>query len=225
MSKLRLVLLIALCAVWPATARAQSDFIDWLQQQSGPGPYHTYFKGYEIRAYCPKANEKYDLRRVWDCFLDDPDLTKWVLSFDTTYAKTYNRRLFLDDPSDVREISQDRYTIAFVYRPNIYLKVGGTFDLLRFSSDQGNAFSFWKVGFGPRLIVSPFARHITDRNTKHSGSLHRLIQLQIDAPYVPQGFKATDFNNTVSKFESGPEFQVRTSLVIDSSALLRAIHP
>src|ERR1043166_8563103 len=152
MSKLRLVLLIALCAVWPATARAQSDFIDWLQQQSGPGPYHTWFTGYEVRAYCQPngvaAQDDYPnkvRRRIYNCFLDDPDLTKTVLSFNATYSKTYNRRLFLDD-SDTRLISQDRYTIAYVYRPNIYLKVGGTFDLLKFSSDNpGNAFSIWKV--------------------------------------------------------------------------------
>src|ERR1043166_2658527 len=216
MSKLRLVLLIALCAVWPATARAQSDFIDWLQQQSGPGPYHNYFKGYEIRIWCPPTGlgiMDTTARQVWNCFLDDAERTGGVLSFDATYAKTDVKRLFLDDPTDVREVREQRYTLAYVYRANRYLKVGGTLDFLRFASDQGNLFSFWRLGFGPRLTFAPTGGATT--TNRRAASLNRLIQLQIDATYVPKGFVAADYNNAISRFDSGPEYQVRSSLVID----------
>jgi hypothetical protein len=220
-------MLFALCAVWPANAHAQSDIIDWLQQGSGPGPYKSY-KGYELRVFClPTGVGIMDTakRKVWNCLLDDPDRTRAVLSFGTNWASTENTRLFIDDPSDVREVKERRWTTAFTYRMSSLLSVGGTLDFMQFKSDQGNAFSFWRVGIGPRLIFTPCGKCTATNPPSRSSSAGQFLHLQLDATYVPQGLKASDFGNTVSKYDPGASFQVRTSLVLDGAVILRAIHP
>jgi hypothetical protein len=52
-----------------------------------------------------------------------------------------------------------------------------------------------------------------------------VVHFQIDATFIPQGLKASDFNNTVSKYDPGPSYQVRASVLFDGAAILRAIHP
>src|SRR5262245_13024077 len=161
MRRLRLLVLAVVCAVWPATVHAQSEILDWLQGGSGPGPYHAYGTGYEVRVWCrPTGIGVMDTakRKVWNCLLDDPDRTSAVLSFGTTWASSGNNRLFVDDLNDVRDVKERRLTAAFTYRANRLLSVGGTVDAIQFKSDQGNAFSFWRLGIGPRLVFTPCGR-------------------------------------------------------------------
>src|SRR5262249_31086564 len=155
--------------------------------------------------------------------LDDPDRTKAVLSFTNSYLSSDNRQLFLDNPADVREVKERVFGATLTYRPNKYLNVGGSLDFIRFSSDQGNAFSFWRVRIGPRLLFTPLAGVMT--TDPRSSSVSRTIHLQIDTIWLTKGLKASDFNDTISKYDPGAEFQVRTSLAIDFAVLLRAIHP
>ena len=54
MTKVRLSVLLIFCALWPASARAQSDFIDWLAEFSGPGPFQGFTVG--TRAMCMRDN-------------------------------------------------------------------------------------------------------------------------------------------------------------------------
>jgi hypothetical protein len=215
-----------LCAIWPAHAFAQSDTYDWLQGGSGPGPYKSVFTGYEVRVWCPPTGVGVmdtAKRKVWNCLLDDPDRTKGVLSFSQDWASSGNARLFVDDVTDVRDVKESISTIAFTYRANPYFSYGGTVEFMHFSSDQGNAFSTWRLGLGPRLVFTPFAgAKIT--NPRWS-SANRFVHLQVDTTYLPQGLKASDFGNTVSRYDPGPSFQVRTTLALDGAILLRAIHP
>jgi len=227
MRKVLLIGLVALCALaQPANSFAQGEFIDWLEGLSGPGPYKSVLTGYDVRVWCPSKGEGLAdsrARKIWNCLLDDADRTRGVLSFGSSFASSGNRRLFLDDQADVRDVKERRFTTAFVYRLNRVLDVGGSFDAIRFSSDQGNAFSFWRVGFGPRVILTPLGA--AKPQNRRAGSVNRVLHFQLDATYIPQGVKAQDFNNGVSRFDAGEEFQVRTSLVVDGAALLRAIHP
>jgi len=225
MKRTRSLILLVLCAVWPATARGQSDTADWVQQGSGPGPYTSVFTGYEVRVWClPTGVAVSDSRsqKIWNCLFDDPDKTRAVLSFSQNWASSDTSQLFVDDPTDVREVKQRRYTTALTYRANSVLNVGGTIDAIQYKSDQGNAFSFWRLGLGPRLVFTPFGAFKVS-NTNLS-SLNRLIHLQVDTTWIPQGIKASDFNNTISRYSPGGTFQVRTTLAIDLAFVLQAIH-
>src|SRR5262249_17428324 len=120
MTKARLLILLVLCAVWPATAHGQSETADWIQGGSGPGPSTTPFIGYEVRVWClpTSAAANTAKRRAWDCLLNDPEKTRAVLSFGQTFASSGNHQLFVDDLNDVRNVKLRRYTTAFTYRAN-----------------------------------------------------------------------------------------------------------
>jgi hypothetical protein len=240
MRKVRLLMVFALCAVWPTGAFAQSDFIDWLQQQSGPGPYkNSSLFAYEVRIWClPKADEALNadptaqareltaLRKVRSCLADDPNRTRSALSIGGTFTSTGNSRLFLDDPIDVREVHEKVFSFAYVHRINPVIDLGGALSLLRFSGDQGvggSAFTFWRFGLGPRIVLIPWgACNVPSRRVS---ALARVIGLQFDGTWVPQTFTARDYGNTVSKFDAGPEFQVRASLVVNAGVLVQALWP
>jgi len=222
-------MLFVLCAVWPAVARAQSDVIDWIQQQSGPGPYdNSWLKlgAFNARLWCwakdGVAPEPSVLRELRRCWIDNPNEIQWVLSFGGEFAHNYKDQLFLDDPTDRREISEWRFTTAVLYHANSVFDIGGTVDAVRFSSSQGNAFSFWRLGVGPRLMFTPCFRC---KVPKEWGAVKRIVLLQLDSTFFPQGFKASDYGNTVSKFDSGPEFQARASVVLDGGALVQKLWP
>jgi hypothetical protein len=224
MTRARLLILLILCAVWPAVAHAQSDTADWAQGGSGPGPYTAPFTGYEVRVWClpTSAAANTAQRRAYDCLLNDPEKTQAVLSFGQMFASSGNKQLFVDDPTDVRDVKLRRYTTAFTYRANAVLSVGGTVDAIQYTSDQGNAFSFWRLGLGPRLVFTPFGAF--KPNDPNRSALSQIIHLQVDTTWLPQGIKASDYNNTVSRYNPGATFQVRTTLAIDYAFVLQAIH-
>jgi hypothetical protein len=197
-----------------------------VQGGSGPGPYTSAFTGYEVRVWClptSTAATNTAKRQAWDCLLDDPDKTRAVLSFGQMFASSGNNQLFVDDLTDVRDVKLRRYTTAFTYRANAVLSVGGTVDAIQYTSDQGNAFSFWRLGLGPRVVFTPFGA-FKPKNPDRS-ALSRLIHLQVDTTWLPDGIKASDFNNTVSRYNPGATFQVRCTLAIDFAFVLQAIHP
>jgi hypothetical protein len=228
MSKLRLVLLIALCAVWPATARAQSDFIDWLQQQSGPGPYWNQTRvvgAFDVRFACwstPGAPQVNSVLGQWRrCLIDNPNDVTGSLSFGMNWGTTGRKQLFIDDPSDVREVLEKRISIRYLGRVNHYFDFGGAFNITRFASDEGNAFGFWRVGMGPILTFFPCGDRC--EKSRDWATLNRLVRFQAEATWYYPGFKASDYNNAVSKFNSGYEYQVRSSIVLDAGALVQVL--
>jgi len=237
MKRVRFVLLLGMCFVWPASAFAQSDFIDWLQSQSGPGPYKNQLVAYEVRIWClprPLVNptkeeldtEAKPFRKLRNCLADDYDRTRSALSIGGTFTSTANRQLLLDDPADVREVRENVFSFAYIHRINRVIDLGGALSLLRFAGDQGSggsAFTFWRVGIGPRIVVIPCGN--CQMPSKRLNSLVRAGELQFDGTWVPQTFSARDYGNTVSKFEAGPEFQVRVAVVLNAGALVQALWP
>ena len=65
MTRVRLIVLVGLFALCcPAGAYAQSDFLDWLDSFSGPGPFHGVTIG--MRTVCLRDNAG---KLVWFCAL------------------------------------------------------------------------------------------------------------------------------------------------------------
>ena len=48
----------------------------------------------------------------------------------------------------------------------------------------------------------------------------RILRLELENTFIPQGFDGEDFGNLETKFDSGPEFVTRAGIVIDFGPLL-----
>lgn len=220
------VMLTAALAMWPAVTYAESDIIAWLEGLSGPGPFHVKGKSFEQRLFClPKGEGKADTaaRQMWNCFADDDEKVQALFTFTISSGSTGSAQLFKDDPNDVRDVHQLTIETMASYRANRVIDVGGGVQFIRFSSDEGASFSFWRVGLTPlRLTLTPFGflKPVSPR----SKGLPRLIHLQFEDTLL-QGISGSDFNNFKTTYHTDREFQARASILFDFAALLRAIHP
>jgi hypothetical protein len=222
MTRTRLIVLFALVTAWPAGAYAQSDVIDWWNQLSGPGPFHNTLKGYELTGVCYPLNSF-----CWSNdginLLDDTHKTdaKWLVKVGTTWASTGSQQLFQDDTADVRDVKELTISPFVMYRASPIVDVGAGFHFIRFSSDQGATFSFWRVGLVPgRLVVAPLG---LINATGRARFARRLFRFQIEAVWLHEGFSGADFNNTKTKFSVGNEYQTRLAALIDGVAAYRLL--
>jgi hypothetical protein len=213
----------------PTTARAQSEIIDWLANLSGPGPFANKGRGYDVNVLC------YPLKS--DCWSNDGiDLqddtkpeeqrhrnnAKVVVRVGYSYAWTGSQQLFQDDTTDVRNVKENIISTAVMYRANPIVDVGAGIDFIRFSSDEGAAFSFWRTGWVPaRVSVTPLG--LIDAKTGRARFTRRLFHLNLEAIWLHEGFSGADFNNAKTKFSVGNEYQTRLSLLIDGVAVARLI--
>lgn len=226
-------LLLALVVMRPIGAHAQSDVIDWLNQLSGPGPFNTFVKGvgkgYDINALCLPISVS------WDCYLNDgvSDTTtagndaKWILRFGNTFASTGTQPLFQDDPNDKRNVAARTISTIFMYRANRIVDVGAGFRWVTYSTSDAPVFSFTRTGYVPVSIrVTPLGLLNAPDRFKWPARwkyLNRLVHFDAEWIRYTEGFSGTDFNNTVTKFSVGPEYQARLGYLIDGVALTRLI--
>jgi hypothetical protein len=213
----------------PTAARAQSDIIDWLANLSGPGPFNNKGRGYESNVVCYPVKS--------DCWTNDGiDLqddkkpegdrhrnnAKLVVRIGYSYAWTGSQQLFQDDTTDVRDVKEQIISTSIMYRANPVVDVGAGLDFMRFSSDQGAAFGFWRTGWVPaKLSVTPLG--LIDAKDGRARFTRRLFHLNLEAIWIHDGFSGADFNNTKTKFSVGNEYQTRLSLLIDGVAAYRLI--
>jgi hypothetical protein len=104
-----------------------------------------------------------------------------------------------------------------MYRANRIVEAGAGFSFIRLSSDDGAAFSFWRVGLIPaRMSVTPFG--LLPGMTERRIAFRRLFHLQADAIWFYEGVSGLDFNNTKTKFSVGSEYRVRLALLVNAPA-------
>jgi len=132
-------MLAIVCAVWPATAHAQSDIFDWLQPGSGPGPYRSSV-GLFTRLFCVKeepvtqraatpANGEPDVQHHVTSCLDDTDpKIKIVVDLHYGHVTSHNPR-FNDpvatlEPLNIAPITVDHFDVSYSYRVSPLLDVG-----------------------------------------------------------------------------------------------------
>src|SRR3954469_24966725 len=95
MRKALVIGLVALCALMrPASAFAQSEFLDWLESLSGPGPFHGYFMSLNSRVLCTFSDGR-EQRAGW-CFDDTSDTIKSVLTAEFAVASSDSNIRFAD---------------------------------------------------------------------------------------------------------------------------------
>jgi len=228
------IVAVVVFAGWPAGAYAASDILGFLGELSGPGPWKINFAGVEERLWCqPTAAASADSQKqkFADCLLDRPDKTRAVVSFQATWAGTGVTQLFKDDPSDVREAREFTMSVAYMYRVSSFFQVGAGASFMHFYSGDAPDksvnpspnpdFGFTRLGLIPaRVTLTPFG---TLGSSNREKAVYRLVSLQFETTWIPQGFSGSDFNNSKTAYKVGGDYQTRAVVILDGAAAIRAI--
>ncbi len=127
MARRRLAVLIVWFATWPAGAFAQGDFIDYLNQFSGPGPFYGHIQSLNLRLLCMKdvGNDSHDFD---SCISDTDEKIRTVIDMNFGLAASGDNRRFSDappqDPLNTLPVRSFRVGATYSYRVSPMLDVG-----------------------------------------------------------------------------------------------------
>jgi hypothetical protein len=189
-------------SLWPALADA--SIWSWLEELSGPGPFTggmvtvtlACVKGHQLDFCAIPTEEKRQSIALRLGSLSSGD----ALRFKDLPDTDENRRSV-----HVKPVS-----VLWLLRVHPSLQIGPGIGFMRVSGQDFHAFS--KLSLTPlSAAFSPFALRSRWANKPAA----HLFRFEIDESFFPQGFKGSDFENTRTKFDSGPEFLTRFGMVID----------
>lgn len=69
-----------------------------------------------------------------------------------------------------------------------------------------------------KLVLTPMNASLTPFTLKWDTKYARILRLELDNSFVPQGFTGADFKNSRTRFDSGSEFITRAAVVVDLTA-------
>ena len=213
MTRTRLLLMMIALLAWPGQAHAARGFWGWLEELSGPGPFTGIFVT-SVTVACAGGQAT----RLGSCVDTRRDVS--------TIRRTLVVRIGVFDSgdgprfTDLPETDADNQgKVRLTAVTGLYLfRLHPSFDIgtgLGFVNLSGEGFdSFYKLVLTPvNASFAPFALKWPESRYA------RLLRLELDNSFVPQGFTGADFNNSRTKFDSGPEFLTRAAIVLDATAL------
>lgn len=209
MRSIRLFLLMAVVVLWPAVSDA--SLLSWLEQLSGPGPFH----GVVVSSTVLCGPDTKALR---------PCLVQTTKTRQTVVVKL-GRFRSVDGPrfKDLPSTDADNQGVVHAVPVSGYwLFRVGAFDI-------GPGAGFLRLsgpGFDPvyKLSLTPLSMSFSPLVLRwRNNPWARVVRLELDTSYFPQGFKGTDFNNTRTSFDSGSEFLTRAGVVVDFGAIANRV--
>jgi len=200
MKRVVLILLAAMCALArPANVYAQSDFIDWLEAFSGPGPFHTYYTlSIGTRVLC--TYDEGTRHRVSTCLSDIDPKIKTVLTAEYAWASSHDNARFtgVSDPLNNAPVNSSRVMVNYYYRFSPMLDVGV----------GGGAFVFTGDGFDNQThpLLTPLALTFTPLGYLRSEKWvkwGRVIRVKFAEKYVLGDIAAADFKSPANYLKHG----------------------
>jgi hypothetical protein len=205
-----LLLFTGLVAYWPSTAHAES-WLSWLEELSGPGP----FTGYMVSFTVPCKQQDNGLRRWKDCNFGTKEKPQTlVIKFGRYGSDGRPRFKDLEDTpfDDRREVKTAPVSVLWMFHVHRSFQLGPGVGFMRVSGDGFDGFS--------KLSLTPLSASFTPLALGWNRRWAYVLRLEFDSSYFAQGFDRADFQNTHTKFDSGPEFLTRTGIVFDATALI-----
>jgi hypothetical protein len=209
MKRAALFVTVLVCALGrPVGAYAQSDFIDWLESFSGPGPFHTYYPlSIGGRILC--GYDEGTGHRVGTCLSDVAPNIKTVLTAEYAWASSHNNERFggvTTDPLNTSPVNTSRVLVTLSYRLSPMFDIGV----------GGGAMVFTGDGFDNQThaVLTPLAvtftpfGYLRDRQLVKWG---RVIRVKFAEKYVLGDISAADFHSPATYLRHGelnPEFRV-----------------
>ena len=208
----RLAALVMLVTLWPSAAHAAQGWWAWLEELSGPGPFHGYVLAAPV--LCTRDGV------VVPCWMkqsaDGPERLL-VLSVGRLGSGDNVRFKDLPDtPDNRREVNVLQISGSYMFRLHPAIDVGFGAGTMRLS---GEGFKpLWRFTLIPgTMSVRPLAL-IKQWQDNHRWAY--IVRGEIETSFVTGGFNAADFGSSTSTFRSGPEFLTRAAVVVDFGSLI-----
>ena len=192
---------LCLCALFlfamPRPAHAQSDFWDWVESFSGPGPFHSYMRSIGTRVLC--TYDEGGTRRVGTCLSDVDPKIRTVLTVQYAWASSHdNSRFEIVDPNNRTPVNTSRFLINYYYRFSPMLDLGA----------GGGAFIFTGDGFDNQAhpVLTPIALTFTPLGFLHgekSAKWGRVVRVKFDEKYVLGDINSLDFRSPSGYLKHG----------------------
>ena len=236
MTRARAFLLVAsvVGCFMPGQAQASVGWWDWLEQLSGPGPFHN---GWMVdqRLYCsvqdtPSAAAQGRVTAEWiplwvpdkadkvrKCVVNSNDVRAY---FEVRGGRVTSDKqaLFQDAPGELIGTVAANTLQGFYMRQvgHPALTAGAGAGLIWFTGDQLD-------GHAARIVVTPGVAFMPLKlSRKLEGKAGGFIVIHADAFAILGGLKAGDFNSlSTSKFDRGSEVRGSFSIAFDVLALMR----
>ncbi len=214
----RLIFVACMVAGVVQAAPAEASFLSWLEELSGPGP----FTGpvFSVPVACVHDSSRDGPR----CNPDGPPLSGTIhVRFGNFYSRASDRRFkdLNDDLDDNHGVVRVRpFSVVYLLRLHRALEVGGGGGVMFLSGDRFSPFT--------RLVLTPFTASLTPLTIRRAWprgkwrQAARALRIDVDAMLVPQGFRGSDFNNSRTRFDSGPDLLWHAGVVLDFSAFGRS---
>ena len=231
MRNVRLLMIVALFALWPTDAHAGRGFWGWLEELSGPGPFKAVLPVVTHEIACIRDNRL--------TFLDCIELTKKhpplpgpnpiepvkgkvqariAFGFGRFNSDADTRRfkdLPASDPGNLGTVHVTTFSTSLLFRPYKALDIGPGVGYMQVSGDGLKTVR--RLTLTPMTtLFSPFA---LKKKWEEKPAAY-VLRFELQTTFVPQGFKGSDFGNMRTTFDSGPEFLTRFATVIDLSAFI-----
>ncbi|HUK36111.1 MAG TPA: hypothetical protein VLV86_19475 [Vicinamibacterales bacterium] len=203
----------ALCALArPATVYAQSDFIDWLESLSGPGPFHGYFTSVGSRVFCTMDDGSGQMIKWW-CADDSSPKVKNVVAVDFAWSTSGDHTRFSDATAEAQNtlpVHASRILANYYYRFHPMVDLGVGAGVIVFSGDD----------FSKQVhpILSPLTLSFTPFGFLHgeqSIRWGRVLKLEFSERYILGDIRAADFGSSLSTYLKQGEFNSNFSVAVD----------
>ena len=213
MKTLRFCVCALLLLSLPRPAYAQSDFWDWIESFSGPGPFHGSFHSVNSRLLCTESTGGTHTVNWW-CGDDTRPNIRTVLSAEVAWPDSDSNPRFADAVSELQnngKVRATRFVVNYSYRFHPMIDLGVGAGVLVFSGDDFRNQS--------HPVVSPLTLTFTPLGFLHGdGNVARwgrLIRIKYAERYVMGDIRAQDFNSLKSTYFKSGEWNTNISVMVD----------
>ena len=210
------VLVLAMFALLPAGAYAQSDIWDWLGELSGPGPFQGRLHTIHSRALCT-VHDGGSVHFDWWCGNDTDPHIRWVVTAELARSDSDSNVRFSDvstaiEPQNTNPVRATRVVVNFNYRFHPMVDLGFGAGALVFSGDDFTN-QVHPVLSPLNLVFTPFA--LVKNDEGKPARLGRVIRLKFSERYILGDIRAQDFDSLKSGYFKSGEWNPNFSVSFD----------
>jgi len=196
--------------IHPTGAFAQSEFIDWLEGLSGPGPFHGYFMSGNSRVFCTVSDGGGQSAK-W-CFDDTDEKITSVMTAEFAFASSDSNPRFADAAAESQNtlpVHATRVLVNYQYRFHPMIDLGVGLGAMVFSGDDFTNQT--------HPILTPLTLTFTPLGFLKGDKAKwgRVLRVKYSERYILGDLRAQDFHSLVSKYVKNGEWNTNISVGVD----------